>query len=130
MRAFPLALTTLLISVGPLPAQNSTAPPVAPKVPKVDTLHGEVRVDNYFWLREKTNPEVIRYQLAELPGELRVLQDAELLPVDRGMEARAQKEMPLQHSPSAAEEVFRTIHRRMSSWGPGRGAGGRARPCR
>ena len=65
MRAFPLALTTLLISVGPLPAQNSTAPPVAPKVPKVDTLHGEVRVDNYFWLREKTNPEVIRYLEAE-----------------------------------------------------------------
>src|SRR3990170_2080871 len=65
MRAFPLALTTLLISVGPLPAQNSTAPPVAPKVPKVDTLHGEIRVDDYYWLREKANPEVIRYLEAE-----------------------------------------------------------------
>ena len=41
------------------------APPVAQVVPKVDTLHGDVRVDNYFWLREKTNPEVISYLEAE-----------------------------------------------------------------
>ena len=33
--------------------------------PKVDTLHGEIRTDNYFWIREKTNPEVIAYLNAE-----------------------------------------------------------------
>jgi oligopeptidase B len=27
----------------------------------VDTLHGQVRVDNYFWLREKDSPEVMAY---------------------------------------------------------------------
>ncbi|HWA40718.1 MAG TPA: prolyl oligopeptidase family serine peptidase, partial [Gemmatimonadales bacterium] len=48
-----------------LPAQTQDAPPVAKIVPKVDTLHGIVRTDNYFWLREKTNPEVIAYLEAE-----------------------------------------------------------------
>jgi oligopeptidase B len=41
------------------------APPVAKVVPKVDTVHGEVRVDNYYWLRERDNPEVIEYLKAE-----------------------------------------------------------------
>jgi len=43
-----------------LAAQDVT-PPTARIIPKVDTLHGEVRTDNYFWIREKTNPEVISY---------------------------------------------------------------------
>ena len=55
---FLLVLATAL----PLAAQ---APPVARRIPKVDTLHGEVRVDDYSWLREKTNPEVITYLEAE-----------------------------------------------------------------
>ena len=38
---------------------------MARQIPKVDTLHGEVRVDDYFWLREKTNPEVTAYLEAE-----------------------------------------------------------------
>ncbi|HET7038701.1 MAG TPA: S9 family peptidase, partial [Gemmatimonadales bacterium] len=38
---------------------------VAPVRPRVDTLHGDVRVDNYFWLREKENPEVLAYLEAE-----------------------------------------------------------------
>ncbi len=42
-------------------------PPVAKKVAKVDTLHGDVRVDNYFWLRdeERSNTEVIDYLKSE-----------------------------------------------------------------
>src|SRR3954466_140103 len=40
-------------------------PPVATMKPKVDTLHGEIRTDNYFWIREKTNPDVIAYLNAE-----------------------------------------------------------------
>lgn len=41
------------------------SPPVARTIPKVDTLHGEIRVDDYFWLREKANPEVMAYLEAE-----------------------------------------------------------------
>src|SRR3989442_3611017 len=44
---------------------GAQSPPVARVVPKVDTLHGEVREDDYFWLREKKNPEVLAYLEAE-----------------------------------------------------------------
>jgi oligopeptidase B len=36
-------------------------PPTLKTVPHELKLHGETLVDNYFWLREKTNPEVIDY---------------------------------------------------------------------
>ena len=40
-------------------------PPIAKIVPKKVLLHGDRRVDNYFWLREKDNPEVREYLEAE-----------------------------------------------------------------
>jgi oligopeptidase B len=36
-------------------------PPVAPVIGHRETRHGTTVVDNYFWLREKSNPEVIKY---------------------------------------------------------------------
>src|SRR3954463_3444940 len=62
------SLTVLSIVVGfsaPGLAAQDLRPPVATVKPKVDTLHGEIRTDNYFWIREKTNPEVISYLNAE-----------------------------------------------------------------
>jgi oligopeptidase B len=62
------AMTTLsaLATVATAPTDSAAqSPPVARVFPKVDTLHGDVRVDNYFWLREKTSPEVISYLEAE-----------------------------------------------------------------
>lgn len=44
---------------------QSPTPPVAPQKPHSVTLHGERLDDPYFWLREKTNPAVIRYLKAE-----------------------------------------------------------------
>jgi oligopeptidase B len=46
---------------------QSEAPkaPVAKKIPKVDVLHGDSRTDYYFWLRDKENPEVVKYLEAE-----------------------------------------------------------------
>ena len=41
------------------------APPRAAAIPDTFTEFGHVRVDNYFWLKEKTNPEVIAYLEAE-----------------------------------------------------------------
>ncbi len=40
-------------------------PPVAPRRPKRMEIHGDVRVDDYFWLRERENPEVLAYLEAE-----------------------------------------------------------------
>jgi len=39
--------------------------PVAKQIPVETVLHGDRRVDNYCWLREKENPEVIAYLNAE-----------------------------------------------------------------
>jgi oligopeptidase B len=44
---------------------NAALPPVAEKRPKTDTIHGNTRTDNYFWLREKGSPEVTTYLEAE-----------------------------------------------------------------
>jgi oligopeptidase B len=40
-------------------------PPVARVEPRVHTLHGETRSDDYFWLRDRSDPEVIAYLEAE-----------------------------------------------------------------
>ncbi len=40
-------------------------PPVAEIIPKADTNFGDIRIDNYYWLRDKENPEVIKYLEAE-----------------------------------------------------------------
>jgi oligopeptidase B len=44
----------------PLPA-----PPVARRIPRVDTLHRDQRQDDYHWLRQKDDPEVNAYLTAE-----------------------------------------------------------------
>jgi len=40
-------------------------PPKAKKIPKTLTKHNHQRVDNYYWLNERENPEVIEYLNAE-----------------------------------------------------------------
>ena len=40
-------------------------PPVAKVVPQKLVKHGDTRTDNYFWLRDKSNPAVIDYLKAE-----------------------------------------------------------------
>lgn len=46
-------------------ATLDTAPPVAEIIPHEISEFGKKRVDNYFWLKEKTNPKVIDYLKAE-----------------------------------------------------------------
>lgn len=65
-----LQLAVLLCAalLSPLAADTSSplpAPPVAKKLPKTTEVNGRQLVDNYFWLREKTNPEVREYLEAE-----------------------------------------------------------------
>ncbi len=40
-------------------------PPMAEKKTKTTEIHGETLVDEYFWLREKSNPQVISYLESE-----------------------------------------------------------------
>jgi oligopeptidase B len=44
---------------------TTPAPPIAKRIPKVTEINGRKLVDNYFWLREKKNPEVKAYLEAE-----------------------------------------------------------------
>ena len=36
-------------------------PPIAKKIPKELSIHNDVRIDNYYWLNDRENPEVIKY---------------------------------------------------------------------
>ena len=66
---------TTLISAVPLAAaiagssliaqSRSSNPPLAAKVPHTTQIHGYTLSDDYFWLRQKANPDVTRYLEAE-----------------------------------------------------------------
>lgn len=58
-----LLLAVILMTVTSCRRKNP--PPVAKIIPHQDTVHGEIREDNYYWLRERDNPEVIEYLEAE-----------------------------------------------------------------
>jgi oligopeptidase B len=69
-RAAIIALLVLLMHSTSLLAQVPLAtagnlPPAAPRIPKDVTVHGDPRIDDYFWLRDKSNPAVISYLSAE-----------------------------------------------------------------
>src|SRR5206468_1500754 len=48
-----------------LPRAQSPSQPVAKKVPKTAEINGRMLIDNYYWLRDKKNPEVKAYLDAE-----------------------------------------------------------------
>ncbi|HEX3470082.1 MAG TPA: S9 family peptidase [Silvibacterium sp.] len=48
-----------------MPIRTELAPPIAPTRRTETTLHGHTLVDDYAWLRERENPEVISYLEAE-----------------------------------------------------------------
>jgi len=54
-------------------------PPVAKKNPKELMIHGDLRVDNYFWMNQREDPEVIDYLNAENTYTKEVLQPTENL---------------------------------------------------
>jgi oligopeptidase B len=62
------SVLVLAIVCGAFMISCSPRTPVAPtaeKMPHELELHGDVRVDDYYWLRERTNPEVLEYLEAE-----------------------------------------------------------------
>jgi len=47
------------------PRDPEPSPPVAPVKPSVTTIHGESRIDEYAWLRDRDDPAVAAYLDAE-----------------------------------------------------------------
>lgn len=60
-------VSAVLLLIVLFSACNTTQvePPVAKKIPKELIIHNQTRVDNYFWLNDRENPEVIAYLNAE-----------------------------------------------------------------
>lgn len=56
-----------------------TQPPMADRHPKEITVHGDTRIDPYFWLREESNPKVIDYLKSENAYTQAWMQDTEAL---------------------------------------------------
>ena len=63
-RTWKSAVLGLLLLPALVRAQ-APQPPVAKQVEHVSVWHGEKVNDPYFWLRDKSNPEVIKYLEAE-----------------------------------------------------------------
>jgi oligopeptidase B len=61
------AAVMVMLNVNPLAAAADVAPkpPVAKRLPKQDVYHGDRRLDDYFWLRDKGDPDVAAYLEAE-----------------------------------------------------------------
>ena len=55
----------LLACVSLMATDPAPPPPVAPQRPHVSLWHGEQVNDPWFWLREKSSPEVVAYLNAE-----------------------------------------------------------------
>src|SRR5690348_15366560 len=61
------------------PDQDTIRPPVAKIVPSAVTVHGDTRIDNYAWLRDREDPDTIRYLEAENAYTKARMQHAEAL---------------------------------------------------
>ena len=84
-------------------ASTAPKPPLAPRRPRVLEKHGDRRVDPYFWMREKANPEVIAYLKAE-----NAYTDAVMAPT-KDLQERLYKEIVgrIQETDSSAPSFFK-----------------------
>jgi len=86
---YRILLPLLILSISLMNAVNAKAqggnasgmlqPPATEKKPKVTEINGDRMVDNYFWLREKTNPTVITHLEAENAYTAAVMKPTEAL---------------------------------------------------
>ncbi len=67
MKTSPVVILLALAAMAGQSCKTSPSmkAPVAAKKPKELTIHGHTRIDNYYWLKERENPEVIAYLEAE-----------------------------------------------------------------
>jgi len=61
----PRCILVVAVALATTCSSPGSRPPVAAVVPHRLVAHGDVRVDNYFWLGERDNPAVIAYLEAE-----------------------------------------------------------------
>ena len=66
---YPIILSFILLACTNLNNQKNMSdqitPPVCQKIPKTLSIHSDERIDNYYWLKERENKDVIDYLNAE-----------------------------------------------------------------
>ena len=62
-----IAMLSAMLGTPTLLARQVAQPPMATKKPHQTRIHGYTLEDDYFWLREKSNPEVVTYLEAKTP---------------------------------------------------------------
>ena len=62
---FPIRHGAMAFALTAIISTPAATPPVAKKVPHMQMLHGDKLGDEYFWLRERENPEVRKYLESE-----------------------------------------------------------------
>jgi oligopeptidase B len=65
MKRFFTFLCLVLLSMSTQAQESAQQPPVADKLPTQLIMHGQTRIDEYYWLRERENQKVIDYLNAE-----------------------------------------------------------------
>ncbi|MFL6354840.1 MAG: S9 family peptidase, partial [Bryobacteraceae bacterium] len=60
-----LIAALLLLTMPSFSESEDITPPVANRIEHRELRHGATVIDNYYWLRDKSNPEVIRYLESE-----------------------------------------------------------------
>ena len=105
MKLFTMAAATLLsLSAAALDA------PVAPIQSKTLRLHGDTRVDNYFWLREKDKPETLAYLQAENAYAEALTRTSKPLEERLALFRRFLPEWGRRHEIAVAEREPRLVH--------------------
>jgi len=65
LKAAFLAVLFVAVLAVPAVAQDAPQPPLAEKIRKELAIHGQTRLDEYYWLNERANPKVVEYLKAE-----------------------------------------------------------------
>jgi oligopeptidase B len=60
-----LIILSVVLAFLPACSKNESGVPIPEKIPEKLEIHGDVRIDNYFWMKDRDNPDVISYLEAE-----------------------------------------------------------------
>lgn len=63
--AIYMLLFVMAFGCRPVSEREEKMPPVAPMIEKKLVIHGDTRVDPYYWMNDRNNPEVIAYLESE-----------------------------------------------------------------
>ena len=79
MKRTVFILSSIILILAACSTKEKIMPPVAKKIKKELITHGHTRIDNYYWMNDRENPEVIAHLEAENNYKEAVLKHTESL---------------------------------------------------